>query len=40
MTKLGKVKNGQMIKMIPLNNKLKKRALEIHGKVVLDNQYD
>lgn len=37
MTKLGKVKNGQMIEMIPLNNKLKKRALEIHSKVVLDN---
>ncbi len=37
MTKLGKVKNGRMIEMIPLNNKLKKRALEIHEKVVLDN---
>lgn len=37
MTKLGKVKNGQMIEMIPLNKKLRKRALEIHGKVVSDN---
>ncbi len=36
MTKLGNVKNGQMINMIPLNNKLRKRSLEIRKKLNLD----
>ena len=40
MTKLGKVKNGQMIKMVPINNKLKKRALDISKKLKLENQDD
>ena len=37
MTKLGNIKNGQMIKMVPLNNKLKKRALDISKNLKLEN---